>query len=1079
MPNQESIDFFNRFKAYPPGLQKQVDLEQIRNKYPDINVIEFAERFGIPYDSEVWNEVVPVVPSEAFRERHPTRIREIDGQRVEVGGPEADLSIPRRFLLGATAGGVDLADILPDFPEAEDGIPGEIAEIAGAILPISKISQAAGLGIRLLPTALRKAAPITVHILRGGAAGATYGALRQAVSDEPASATGILEEAVLWAGLEVGGAAIGSLAKSFVGSLRKGKEVPDALKVALEDAGAAQKPIKDYKGFLEGQGFIAELPAEAKPAITAEIRVNKAGQRYLFQPKVSGRELRRQPEQKLLPAPKEIPTYTPKADVVPDVPVEAYWKSISIPSQVRPFQARALGIALRQTRGGKLKPSVRESGVYVPEEFATYGDFKDARSGSFGGTKDITRYSQEIDGSLSLLAKRTMEGQAGPVEKDVLWRHRDFMKMKLRWTGEQGAKIEQATRGISNADAEIANKVLEKIAPGMENMPVRRLLSDPEIAKITTDPRIVEFAQQSRILFDEWFLAQNRMRALMNRNLIPYREFYSPHELQNMSLMQQAFSQRITKDEFIAALRGRPLKPAHAKIEPKELYEQYIGTATDKPHVPDYIFPTKRVNPRELARDANLPEYLREMNLKQLLENYANTAANDIYSTAAIQNNKAFIQQLETMGFKHAARGLEDWTTEAIAGLPTRGDRWVNAPSYLRKTMGKFRKALVKTVFPLNFGWNTFVQTSSGLLTVTRAGVKNSLEGLYDWFGNRAIRDKIANEAYSFIIKAQRPGRISHQDFNTGMSRTIQLERSTFDKVTDWANFITETAERHLTGWSVAAGLRHGTKRGLKGKALMEFASDMGAKTQSMYNLEDLPGILRTEAVKTAFPFQTFNFEAMNSMKEFLGKTGLPPATQRERLAWVLRFFGGLMAVNAVGSAAIGRSPWEIYSFLPFSDATVKPIVDRLKGEPLRITGGRGLASPIGVGVDLADAVHNYLAKGNTRKIRQWSLRYIPLLTGLPAGTQLARTVDGIIASSRGGLHDSSGRLMFPITDTKEQIRAIVFGPWATEQGQEFLEKRRKGLGDIFGAKEEKEPSGRRARTRSRLPAERRARLKR
>lgn len=1055
MPNQESIDFYNRFKTYPPGLQKQADLEQISNKYPDINVIEFAERFGIPYDSELWNEVIPVVPSEAFQERYPTRIREIDGEQVEVGGPEAELAIPRRFLLGATAGGVDLADILPDFAEAEGGIPGEVAEIAGAILPISKISQVAGLGVRLLPAALRKAAPITVHILRGGTAGATYGALKQAVSDEPASATGVLEEAVLWAGLEVAGAGIGALAKSFVGSLRKGKEVPDALKTALEDAGAVEKPVKDYKGFLEGQGFIAELPAEAKPAITAEIRVSKkTGERYLYQPKVSGRELRRQPEQKLLPAPEKIPTYVPQADVVPDVPVEAYWKSISISPQIRPFQARALGIALRQTRGGRLKPSVRESGVYVPEEFATYENFKDARSGMFGGTKDITRYTQEIDGSLSLLAKRTMKGQAGPVEKDVLWRHRDFMKMKLRWSGEQGLKIEEATRGISNADAEIANKVLEKIAPGMENMPVRRLLSDPDIAKITTDPRIVEFAQQSRILFDDWFLAQNRMRALMNRPLIPYREFYSPHELQDMSLMERLFGMRVTKDEFLTALR-------------------------EKPHVPDYIFPSKKFNPRELAREARMPEFVRDMNLKQLLENYANTAANDIYSTAAIQNNKAFIQQLESMGFKHAARGLEDWTTEAIAGLPSKGDRWVNAHPLLRKLMAKWRKALAKTVFPLNFGWNTFVQTSSGVLTVTRAGVNNSVLGLHDWFGNKAIRDKIANEAYSFIIKAQRPGRISHQDFNRGMSKTISLERSTFDRVTDWANFITETAERHLTGWSVAAGLRHGAKRGLKGKALMEFGSDMGAKTQSMYNLEDLPGILRTEAVKTAFPFQTFNFEAMNSMKEFLGKTGLPPATQRERLAWVLRFFGGLMAANAVGSAAIGRSPWEIYSFLPFSDATVKPIVDRLKGEPLRITGGRGLASPIGVGVDLADAVHNYLAKGNTRKIRQWSLRYIPLLTGLPGGTQLARTVDGIIASSRGGLHDSSGRLMFPITDTKEQIGAIVFGPWATEQGQEFLEKREKTFGEIFGGKEEKGPRARRERTPSRLPAERRSRLRR
>ncbi len=1068
MPNQESIDFYNRFKAYPPGLQKQADLVEIRNRYPDINVVEFAERFGIPYDSEVWNEVVPIETTEEFKELHPTRMA--DGRRVT--GPRVEFPVVRGLARGVTARGVDLAEVLPDFPDVEGGALETAGEIAGAIAPISAISKLAGAGIRFLPTALRRAAPITVHLLRGGTAGATYSALKQAVSDEPASATGILEEAVLWAGLEVAGAGIGSLAKSFISSLRKGKQVPDALKTTLEDVGAAEKPVKDYKGFLEGQGFIAELPAEAKPAITAEIRVNKAGERYLFQPKVSGRELRRQPERKLLPAPKEeIPTYTAKADVAPDVPIEAYWKSISVPSpRIRSFQARALGIALRQTKGGKLKPAVRESGVFVPESFATYENFKDARMGMFGGTKDVTRFFQEVDGALSVQEKRLLGGQAGPAEQDILWRFRDVMKNKMFWSGAQQKRAEEIMRGISDADAEIANKVLEKIAPGMENMPVRRLLSNPEIAKITTDPRIVQFAQDSRVMFDDLVLFDNSMRALMNRPLIPYRKFYSPQELRERSLLERAFGQRVTKDEFFASLKK------------------------DKPHVPDYIIPNKRFNPRELARDAGIPEFAREMNLKQLLVNYINTTANDVYNTVIIQNNKAFAEVLESMGLRHAAAGTRNWTAEAIAGLPSQGDRWVNAFPFLTKIGNKWAKGFSQTVFPLNFGWNTFVQTSSALITNVRGGYRNSLRGLHDWYGNIAMesiykdvlpgtkgkmRDWMATEPYSAIVKSQRPGKISHQDFNTGMGRLVQLERSKLDRAIDWTNFMTETIERHLTGWSVATGLRRGKQLGLKGKALVEFASDMGAKSQSMYNLEDKPGMLRALLVRVGTPFQTFNFEAYNSIKEFLGKTGTPPGTARERLAWLARFFGGVLAINTVGNAAIGRNPWEIYSFLPFSDMTVKPFIAALKGEKVHFTSGRGLASPVGVLVGLGQGVRSYLSTGDNRKLRNWAIKYLPMTAGLPGGTQISRTVDGLMASSKGGLHDSSGRLMFPITDTKEQIRAIVFGPWATEQGQEFLEKRKKGLGDIFGGKEEEGPRARRGRAPSRLPAERRSRLKR
>jgi hypothetical protein len=109
------------------------------------------------------------------------------------------------------------------------------------------------------------------------------------------------------------------------------------------------------------------------------------------------------------------------------------------------------------------------------------------------------------------------------------------------------------------------------------------------------------------------------------------------------------------------------------------------------------------------------------------------------------------------------------------------------------------------------------------------------------------------------------------QDINTGITKMISGKKSKWQAAIDGTNYMTELVERELTGWSIASGLRHGAKRGLKGKSLWDYASDAGAKTQSMYNLENKPGILRSETVQTATPFQTFIFEMYNTAKEFAG----------------------------------------------------------------------------------------------------------------------------------------------------------------------------------------------------------------
>ena len=702
------------------------------------------------------------------------------------------------------------------------------------------------------------------------------------------------------------------------------------------------------------------------------------------------------------------------------------------------------GIALRKTKGGKVTPAIREAGTYVPEDFATYGKFKDAKAGIFGGTKDATRFIQEIDGALSVEAKAKLPSQGGPAERYVLHRTRDIVKSKLTWTNAMKSRLATITKGTSKEQLQTANQVIEHISREGAYVDPAKLVTNPKISALTTDVKVVRLAQEGRKLYESLLRHQNEFRRLIGREEIPHRDYYTAHSIHETTIWERALGHNKT---------------------PK----QAIG-----PGLPDYIKPNAAFNPRAMAREVGLPETVREMNLQTLLERYIETAGKDIYNTSIIQNNKAFIQQLESMGYKHAARGLENWTAEAFGGVKGAIDRAANLSPTIHKGMSRFRQGLIRSVFPLNFAWNTFVQTSSGVLTYARYGNRNSIRGLYDWFGSKKIRQEIRDNAYSAIIKSQRSGRISRQDINRGVGAAQRLSRGKLEKASDAANFFTEWVERHLTGWSVATAKRHGAAKGLKGKALWEYASDGGAKTQSMYNLEDLPGMLRSELIKTGGPFQTFSFEVFNTAREIAGKTGTPPATQAIRIKMLLRFLAGATAVNYIGQAAIGRKPWELSSFIPFYGAFIAPVSAALRGEDVSMTTTRGLPSPVGIAIKGGQAVHKgllkpgmaatkelirtgnanealeeFMATGRWDKLRRFTIRYLSGFMGVPGGTQMNRVVDGLIAVSAGGMVDSAGKLMFPITDTKDKMRTFLAGPWASKGGQEYWDKRGKEL-DLY-----------------------------
>ena len=127
--------------------------------------------------------------------------------------------------------------------------------------------------------------------------------------------------------------------------------------------------------------------------------------------------------------------------------------------------------------------------------------------------------------------------------------------------------------------------------------------------------------------------------------------------------------------------------------------------------MPDYIKPDAPFNPRAMAREAGLPGFAREMDLAKLLEHYTATAAKDIFNTSIIQNNKAFIQQLDTLGYPNSARLLENWTAESFSGVKAQLDRAVALNAEITRGMNWWRRQVVRNVFPLNFGGEGRIRT--------------------------------------------------------------------------------------------------------------------------------------------------------------------------------------------------------------------------------------------------------------------------------------------------------------------------------------------------------------------------------
>lgn len=673
-------------------------------------------------------------------------------------------------------------------------------------------------------------------------------------------------------------------------------------------------------------------------------------------------------------------------------------------------------IALRTSKKGKIKIALRESGVFVPEEVATYGRYKDIEP-MLGGGQDITRAIQQMDGALPIKEKLKIKGQAGPIERFVLWRTRKMTLQKLNWLKEKTIEI----RGIlsirkgSKEDKQI-NLILEKIGTADRDIPIKDVLGKETFASMSKGN--VKAAQELRQFYDDLIEEQNAARLMRGQDEIPYRQNYSPQILRDTTVWEQLF-----------------LRDKTAKI-------------LEKKDLPDYIKPNAPFNPRAQAREADMPYDKRVLSARELAESYIITASKDIFNTSIIQNNKAFIDQLRGQGLEKSAEYLAEWTATSFAGIKPRLDRAIKLPKWAAGSLKYFNRLRNLAVFPLNVAWSLSTQPLSLSNTIGRYGLPNTVRGFFQWL-KPSIRRQAAQDYFSFVVKSTRRGGVTRQDASNLLGENIKTQKTVGEFVENFSTIVLTEMEKLLTGTSIRAAHITGKKRGLKGEALKQFASDGGGKTQSMYNDEDKPMILRSLLVKSAAPYQTYAFEVANTFREWAGRTGTPPDSKLYAMWSIARWLAALTVLKMIANSVRGRkwSWWDLIP-IPFREFWLTPIARKLTGE--FVPGSAGLPAPIETATRIAKGINDVLETGNWRKLRNEMLRYGPGVFKIPGGVQWARMVDAIIIYSSGGLTDRQGRIMFEMKSVTDLARAMFTGIWSTKAGRERLKPSKKEEERIF-----------------------------
>lgn len=539
--------------------------------------------------------------------------------------------------------------------------------------------------------------------------------------------------------------------------------------------------------------------------------------------------------------------------------------------------------------------------------------------------------------------------------------------------------------------------------------------------------KAIKFAIEARQNFDRWRDEVNAVRSSMGLKLIPRVENYVSW------LRSSAFSDMM--QETRAPMGGGD--------------------------VPDFIHGSEVFNPR--AQHRGLEEkFIREMSLSKLMGAYIDISAKDMFFSPAVRHYRARSALFRELEMPNRAADIDLLVDHSFGLKPRTMTKMFQAMPPIAKRVVidaplQAYKNYAGNVFSVNPKFNLYTQIGGLAIVPAKYGLKATAKGLA-LAADPQFRAAMRKNAPMRQMKTMMEGRIGLADIEGIGSDSKSRMKAGMRWLTDRVEDLTDNV-------GGGAAYAKGQELGLRGRDLWEFASDGIQKTAGYYGREIRPSFIAAKEMPLVQPFMNMVFQMGNNFREIgagkyvpglqgaVGKYGYseipkmgagggevtPRVEFARRAGTVLRFAVVLGAVNAM--VGKGREQYGIRGFVPGLSLATGGAIGGLGAGGTGKEGQAFYQRLVGEGVS---AAKTFMETGDYRPLRKYALLYLNSFGGGLAAERMIETVEAYSNGGRveGKPDKETGRRPTLFTMEEDEIlQSILFGPYETRSGREYLAK--------------------------------------
>lgn len=439
--------------------------------------------------------------------------------------------------------------------------------------------------------------------------------------------------------------------------------------------------------------------------------------------------------------------------------------------------------------------------------------------------------------------------------------------------------------------------------------------------------------------------------------------------------------------------------------------------------------------------------------------------------TPAIVNNEAIAEYLKIVNRREGAPEYANLPTAILNiteskynnkryGLAGSEQAWSASSKTVRAAQSMsadMKQAFNRSNYLANPNFNLFTQWTSSLLGSAAHPVAGA-QALIDMFNPR-IRS-LHDNSYAGYMKRQRIGKMSRE----GQTDAGARARGLSEKAEKYGGIMSQAIEREVGVYSYALGARVGAAKGWTPKQVDQFASDMIAGTQSMYDNYNRAEILKSIFLNFAFPAQSYGVEVKNFFGQRLGnKYGTEYMSKAQGYRTLLSYLAAYMTWEYIREKSLGSGRVDFSRF--------EPLANDIKGEKKfsygdLVDAGRGVMDLTAVLPFAQQTLGTDIGEGKARPA-QLAEDFGKTMTGvargldaLAAGDEEAYEREFAMAYARvarvlmiGGAQQYkaiSSEMMFregKIPEDERMLGAVV-GPYSTPtMAEEMRKKKGRGSG--------------------------------